>query len=197
MVVFENGRALKSAYRKYKIRTVTEPDDYAYMAEVLKRRYGKGEDAQPWPDLLMVDGGKGQLHIAAAVLKELGIWGQFDLAAIAKKEEAAGETEDKIYLPGRANPVNFSRDANLLLFLQRIRDEAHRFVITFHRKRRGKTAVVSVLDSIPGVGKERKRALLKHFGSIKKIRAASPEELGNVPGIPQHTAEAIYSAFRQ
>ena len=197
MVVFEKGKALKAAYRKYKIRTVTQPDDYAYMAEVLKRRYGKGEDSQPYPDLLMVDGGKGQLHIAVAVLKELGILGQFEIIGIAKKDESAGETEDKIYLPGRANPINFSRDADLLFFLQRIRDEAHRFVITFQRKRRGKTAVISALDSIPGVGKERKKALLKHFGSIKKIRAASPEELGNAPGISQHTAEAIYRAFRQ
>jgi len=197
MVVFEKGKALKSAFRKYKIRTVSEPDDYAYMAEVLKRRYGKGENSQPYPDLLMVDGGKGQLHIAVEVLRELGILGQFDLMGIAKKDESLGETEDKIYLPGRANPVSFSRDADLLFFLQRIRDEAHRFVITFHRKRRGKTAVISVLDSIPGVGKERKKALLKHFGSIKKIRDASPEELGNVPGISQHIAEIIYNAFRQ
>ncbi len=197
MVVFEKGKALKSAFRKYKIRTVSEPDDYAYMAEVLKRRYGKGENSQPYPDLLMVDGGKGQLHIAVAVLKELGILGQFDLIGIAKKDESLGETEDKIYLPGRANPVNFSRETDLLFFLQRIRDEVHRFVITFHRKRRGKTAIGSALDSIPGVGKERKRALLKYFGSIKKIRAASLEELGNVPGISQHTAEVIYNAFRQ
>lgn len=191
MVVFENGSPLKSAYRKYIIRTVAGQDDYASMAEVLKRRYGKGEKSRPWPDLLMVDGGKGQLNIAAAVLAELGMQGSFDLIGIAKKNEKQGEKEDKIYQPGRANPVNFSREPELLLFLQRIRDEAHRFVINFHRKQRGKKSLVSALDNIPGIGPQRKKALLRHFGSIKKIRAASSEELENVPGISKKLAETL------
>ena len=124
MVVFEQTRPKKSDYRKYRIKTVSEPDDYATMAEVLKRRYGKGEDSAPFPDMLMVDGGKGQLGIAVSVLDELNLLGRFDVIGIAKKDDMKGETQDKIYKPGRLNPMNMDRDGNLLLFLQRIRDEA-------------------------------------------------------------------------
>jgi excinuclease ABC subunit C len=193
MVVYEQTRPKKSDYRKYHIKTVTEPDDYATMAEVLKRRYGKGEDSAPFPDLLMVDGGKGQLGIAMAVLEELSLSDRFDVIGIAKKDEQKGETQDKIYKPGRMNPVNLDRDGGLLLFLQRIRDEAHRFVITFHRSRRGAAATRSVLDTIPGVGPKRKQALLKHFGSIKAIRTASIEALAQAPGMNRKTAEMIWS----
>jgi excinuclease ABC subunit C len=193
MVVFEQTRPKKSDYRKYRIKTVSEPDDYATMAEVLKRRYGKGEDAAPFPDLLMVDGGKGQLSIAVSVLDELNLSGRFDVIGIAKKDELKGETQDKIYKPGRMNPVNLDREGGLLLFLQRIRDEAHRFVITFHRSRRGAAAIRSVLDGIPGVGPKRKQALLKHFGSVKAIRAASLDALSQAPGMNRKTAEMIRS----
>ncbi|GBC60632.1 excinuclease ABC subunit C [Desulfonema ishimotonii] len=196
MVVFENGAPKKSAYRKYKIRTVEEHDDYAYMAEVLTRRLGKGAQSEPYPDLLMVDGGKGQLGIALSVIRELGLEGAFEVAGIAKKDEKAGETEDKIYQPGRANPVIWGRDGDLLLFLQQIRDEAHRFAITFHRSRRRKNALTSEMDTIPGIGRQRKKALLKHFGSIRKIRAATLEELGAVPGISLKMAEAIRNTLR-
>ncbi len=189
MVVFEKGKPRKADYRRYTIRTVTEPDDYATMAEVLKRRYGKTD--MPYPDLLMVDGGKGQLNVAVAVMKELGIEGRFTVIGIAKKDERLGETDDKIYLPGRANPVNFSRDRDALFLLQRIRDEAHRFAITFHRKRRRKSSLGSVLDGIPGIGRERKKSLLNHFGSVRRIRAAAVEELAAVPGISQQMAETI------
>ena len=172
MVVFEKARAKTSFYRKYRIKTVTEHDDYAYMAEVLKRRFGKGEASKPYPDLLMVDGGKGQLNIALAVTRELNLTEKFDIIGIAKKDETKGETRDKIFKPGRANPLSFGRDEDLLLFLQRIRDEAHRFAISFHRKRRRKISLQSALDTIPGVGKKRKAALLQHFKSVKNIRAA-------------------------
>jgi excinuclease ABC subunit C len=191
MVVFEQTRPKKSDYRKYRIRTVSDPDDYATMAEVLKRRYGKGDEGMPFPDLLMVDGGKGQLGIAVSVLDELNLSGRFDVIGIAKKDEQKGETLDKIYKPGRLNPVNLDRDANLLLFLQRIRDEAHRFVITYHRARRGAASVRSILDTIAGIGPKRKQALLRHYGSIKAIRAASIEELSRAPGMNRKTAEAI------
>ncbi|MDO9111118.1 MAG: excinuclease ABC subunit UvrC [Desulfatirhabdiaceae bacterium] len=191
MVVFEHTRPKKSDYRKYRIKTVSEPDDYATMAEVLKRRYGRGEDAAPLPDLLMVDGGKGQLGIAVSVLDELNLTGRFDVLGIAKKDDMKGETQDKIYKPGRLNPMNLDRDGNLLLFLQRIRDEAHRFVITYHRSRRGAAAIRSVLDSIPGVGPKRKQALLKHYGSIKAIRAASIDELSQAPGMNRKIAEMV------
>ena len=193
MVVFEQTRPKKSDYRKYRIKTVSEPDDYATMAEVLKRRYGKGEDSMPCPDLLMVDGGKGQLGIAVSVLDELNLLGRFDVIGIAKKDDMKGETQDKIYKPGRLNPVNMDRDGNLLLFLQRIRDEAHRFVITYHRARRGAAAIRSELDTIPGIGPKRKQALLKHYGSIKAIRAASLDELSLVPGMNRKTAEIVQS----
>ncbi|QTA81241.1 UvrABC system protein C [Desulfonema limicola] len=197
MVVFENGKPLKSGYRKYKIKTVQEPDDYAYMAEILKRRYGRGEDFMPFPDLLMVDGGKGQLNTAVSVIRELGIEGRFDIIGIAKKDEKTGETRDKIYKPGRSNPVNMGKDNSLIFFLQQIRDETHRFAISFHRSQRGKKSLGSILDSIPGVGLKRKKDLLNHFGSIKKIQAATLEQIKAVPGISAKTAEAVLKKFHQ
>ncbi len=195
MVVFENAKPKKSAYRKFKIKSVTEPNDYAYMQEALKRRYGKkGERADTLPDLLMVDGGKGQLNIAVSVLKDLGLAGKFYVIGISKKDTSRGETQDKIYVPGRVNPMNVSGDQ--LLFLQRIRDEAHRFAITFHRKQRKKSTLHSILDDIPGIGKKKKEALMKYFGSISKIREASLDQLLEVPGITRTAAGALYKAMR-
>lgn len=190
MVVFENGAPFKSGYRKYKIRSVPEQNDYAYMKEVLTRRYGKGEASEPFPDLLLVDGGKGQLNIATAVLAEIGVTGRFGVAGIAKRDKVRGEPADKIYLPNRANPVNMPEDLRLLL--ERIRDEAHRFVISFHRKRRRKGIVSSALDGIPGLGPKRRKALLVHFGGINKIRAATPKEMAAAPGINEKLAREIY-----
>lgn len=195
MVVFEKGRPKKSEYRKYRVQTVSEPDDYATMAEVLKRRYGKGDGSAPYPDLLMVDGGKGQLGIAVSLLEDLSMTGRFDVIGIAKKDEQKGETRDKIYKPGRLNPVNLDRDAGLLLFLQRVRDEAHRFVITYHRSRRGAAAVRSKLDAIPGIGPRRKQALLKHFGSMRAVRSASVEDLMKVPGMSRNSAETVFTTL--
>jgi excinuclease ABC subunit C len=195
MVVFEKARAKPSSYRKYRIKTVREHDDYAYMEEVLKRRFSKGEASKPYPDLLMVDGGKGQLNIALAVSRELNLKDKFDIIGIAKKDEAKGETRDKIFKPGRANPISIGKDEDLLLFLQRIRDEAHRFAISFHRNRRAKVSMQSALDTIPGVGKKRKAALLRHFKSIKNIRAADPEEIGALPGFNLSVAQSILRAL--
>ena len=198
MVVFEKGQAKKSAYRQFKIKTVDKNDDYAYMAEVLNRRLKNlnlQQSSEPFPDLLMVDGGKGQLNIALAVIKELSLEGQFQFIAIAKKDEKKGERLDKIFIPRRANPLVFGKDADLLLFLQRIRDEAHRFAITFHRKRRIKTSLQSELDAIPGIGRKRKAILLKHFKSTKKIREANINELNSLPGISRLTAEAVHRYF--
>lgn len=195
MVVFEMARAQKSAYRKYRIRTVSEHDDYAYMKEVLERRFRKTDEANPYPGLLMVDGGKGQLNIALAVIKELNLSEEFDVAGIAKKDEKKGETRDKIFIPTRANPIGFGRKGDLLLFLQRIRDEAHRFAITYHRKRRGKRTLQSALDSIPGVGRKRKAILLQHFKSIKNIRAATLEQICSLPGFNRKVAESVQKAL--
>lgn len=199
MVVFENGKSKKSSYRKYRIKTVAGHNDYACMLEVLKRRYGKkGKDLYPdlLPDLLMVDGGKGQLNIAVSVIEELGLEEKFEIIGIAKKDEKKKETQDKIYMPGRANPVNFGRETDLLLFLERIRDEAHRFAISFHRRRRAKTSIHSALDSIPGIGGKRKAMLLKSFGSIKKIRAATLQEISSLPGINLEIAKDLKSGLK-
>ncbi len=195
MVVFEKGKPKKSLYRKYRIKTVATHDDYAYMAEALKRRYGKGEQSKPFPDLLLVDGGKGQLNIALSVIKELKVKEGFEIIGIAKKNEEKGETIDKVYKPGRKNPINFGREGDLLLFLQRIRDEAHRFAISYQRKLRTKTSMRSRLDAIPGIGKKRKKAIFKHFGSIKKIRSATLKELSALPGMNYKAAESVQKAL--
>jgi excinuclease ABC subunit C len=199
MVVFENGQPKKSAYRQFKIKTVDKNDDYAYMAEVLTRRLknlNSQKRSETLPDLLMVDGGKGQLNVALAVSKELALESQLQIIAIAKKDEKRGETQDKIFIPNRTNPVACGKDVDLLLFLQRIRDEAHRFAITFHRKRRKKISMQSELDAIPGIGQKRKSILLTHFKSIKKIREANIAELNSLPGISRSTAEAVHRYLR-
>jgi len=191
MVVFIDGEPDKNAYRRYRIRNVSGPDDYATMNEVLRRRLAREATAPPPPDLLIVDGGKGQLNIALAVVADLGLEGRFDVIGIAKKDTERGEKADKIFKPGRANPVNFGRETDLLLFLERIRDEAHRFAVAYHRKQRGKLALSSAMDAIPGVGKARKKALLKHFKSVRLIREASVEDLCSVKGIHRQLAQKI------
>ncbi len=191
MVVFENGKPLKASYRKYKIKTVEEHNDYAYMAEVIRRRFGKNEESKPYPDLLMIDGGKGHVRIVRDILNDLKLDRHFDLIGIAKKDENKGEKEDKIYQPGRSNPVNFGREGDLLFLLQRIRDEAHRFAVSFHRKQIRRKSVHSALDDIKGIGKKKKETLLKHFGSLKKIRAATHDELCALPGITAEIAKNV------
>lgn len=195
MVVFEKGRPLKAAYRKFKIKSAITNDDYACMDEILSRRFSKIDDKHPLPDLLLVDGGKGQLNIALKVLDRIGLKDGFSVAGIAKKDELKKEIHDKIYLPGRANPVAFGNQVKLLLLLCRIRDEAHRFAITFHRKTRGKRAIGSALDHIPGVGPKRKTMLLRQFGGINKIRAATVKDLCELPGITRQIAKDIKRAL--
>jgi excinuclease ABC subunit C len=191
MVVFERGKANTSLFRKYRIKSVAAQDDYSCMFEVLKRRYGKGEKSKPYPDMLMVDGGKGQLNIAVSVIESLKPEQTFQIISIAKKNESKGETQDKIYKPGQVNPVNMGRGGEILLFLEKIRNKSHEFAIAFHRQRRGKRFIRSALDSIPGVGKKRKATLLTHFKSIKKIRAATLEELSALPGMNRNVAESV------
>ena len=195
MVVFEDGKANKSLFRKYKLKSFNAQDDYSCMAEVLKRRYGKGDKSKPYPDMMMVDGGKGQLNIAVSVIESLKIEQNIQIISIAKKNENKGETQDKIYKPGQVNPVNMGKGGELLLFLERIRNESHGLAISFHRNRRGKRFIRSALDSIPGVGKKRKAILLKHFKSIKKIRAATLEELSALPGINHKIAAKIKNSL--
>lgn len=194
LVVFENGVPKKSHYRHYTIAGVSGQDDYGCMREVLFRRFSGPEDEKqlPYPDLLMVDGGKGQLNIALAVLKELDISDRFAVIGIAKKDEARGEARDKIYLPGRANPVNFQQHPGQLHLLEQIRDEAHRRAVSFHRKRRNARGLHSALDDIAGIGPKRKSILLKHFGSIEAIATAGEDELAALPGMTRKAARALH-----
>ena len=168
MAVFTNGRADKDAYRKYKIRDVDHQDDYAYMTHVLSRRFAKSAADMPRPDLLVVDGGKGQLGMALAVIQDLGLEGMFYVAGLAKKDREKGETDDKIYIPGRSNPLNTGQAQKALFLLEQIRDEAHRFAVTFQRARREKRAGLSVLDGIPGIGPKKKQVLLTHLKGLKR-----------------------------
>jgi excinuclease ABC subunit C len=191
LVVFVDGRPEPSSYRRYRITGVTVADDYASMSEILRRRLGKGQASEPFPDLLMVDGGKGQLTAALTVLRDLQIEGRMDVIGIAKKDPARGELQDKIFIPGRSNPISFGRERDLLLFLQRVRDEAHRHAVGFHRRRRRAATLASALDVIPGIGKTRKALLIERFGSFENIRAATLEQLCELPGIHRKLAEAI------
>lgn len=201
-VRFSMGAPDKSGYKRFKIRTVSGSDDYAMMYEVLHRRYKRALDEGDLPDLIMVDGGKGQLNIALAVLRELGVEGP-DVIGIAKPNGieanlAKGHRKDneKIYLPGRKNPVTFKSSSSALFLLKRVRDESHRFAITYHKLLRKKEELRSALEDISGVGPKRKEALLKHFGSVNKIAEASVEELIACPAITKGVAERITGFFR-
>lgn len=190
MVRFEDGKPAKSRYRRYRIKTVFGANDYAMIYEVLQRRLKRAEE-EDWelPELILIDGGKGQLNIVHQVLSELGFLGKVKLASIAKGREE-GEI-DKIYIPGRKDPVPLTKNSQELLFLMRIRDEAHRFAITYHKKLRAKKAFESQLDLIKGIGKRRREILLRHFGSISGIREASIEEISSIPGMNRRTAQEI------
>ncbi|MGC9516082.1 MAG: excinuclease ABC subunit UvrC [Methanomicrobiales archaeon] len=186
MVVFRDANPDKNSYRRYKIRS-KGPDDYAMMREVLERRYSMvDEDNSIFPDLVIVDGGKGQLNVARGVFRSLNI--EIPVMGLAKEFE-------HIYIPGSPDPIILPRNSPVLLLLQRIRDEAHRFAVNYHRKLRSKRIVESELDNIKGIGKKRKIKLLKHFGSIKNIKKAKVSELRMVDGINQKVANDIYNHF--
>ena len=198
MVVFEQGVPSKKLYRRFNIRSVEGPNDFASMEEALTRRFNRWLSAQEekrvgarvdpsfavLPDLLIVDGGKGQLSRAVAVLERFGLSGQVPIAGLAKQQE-------EIFLPGRSSSILLPRHSQGLYLLQRIRDEAHRFAITAHRKRRTKEGLVSRLSQVPGIGPVKRRALLTRFGSIEAIRDASVEALTEVPGITPELAMAL------
>ncbi|MEA3377398.1 MAG: excinuclease ABC subunit UvrC [Chloroflexota bacterium] len=198
MVVFVQGVPRKSTYRRFNVDTVDGQDDYAGMRNVLDRRFRRWQIAQSeemlgtrdikgWaklPDLLLVDGGKGQLAVAVDVLESYGLLGEVAVAALAKRRE-------EIFLPGRSKPVLLPRRSPGLFLVQRVRDEAHRFAIRHHRTRRRKAGLTSQLEGIPGIGPARRKALLKQFGSVEAIQAATLEELDAVPGLPHSVAEAI------
>jgi excinuclease ABC subunit C len=187
LVTFENGIPDKKNYRHFKIKTVEGVDDYAMMEEVVGRAYSRRkEEGKRMPDLILVDGGKGQLNAALNAIFRLGL--DLNMAAIAKEFEY-------IFLPVRDTPVILKRDSIALKLLQRIRDEAHRFALGYHRNLRGKKLKESELDRIPGIGDRKKRSLLKHFGSIEKMRGVDVSEIVKVRGITRKDAENIMQYF--
>ena len=206
MVVLEDGLVKRSDYRRFKVKTVKGNDDYAAMEEVLTRRLGalkeskeSKEHPEPGarpkrfayrPNLLVVDGGKGQLGVAERVVNELGLEGEVELASLAKQFE-------EVYRPGSPEPVRIRRGSDALYLLQRIRDEAHRFAITFHREKRGQRMTRSVLDGIPGLGPSRKARLVKEFGGVNAVRAAALEELLAPSWLPDQVGLAVYEGVRK
>jgi excinuclease ABC subunit C len=201
LVVFEHGRPKRSDYKRFQIKTVEGANDFASMAEVLTRRFKRlregqatapGEDSEDgpgqtaWdkvPDLVIVDGGKGQLGAAMKVMDDLAL-AAIPVVGLAKERE-------EIFIPGRADSILLPRGSQSLFLVQRIRDEAHRFAITYQRKLRGKSSLRSALDDLPGVGPKRKRALLLAFGSLRGIKAATVDELAAVPGMTRRTAQLV------
>ncbi len=199
MVVFGQGVPKKNLYRRFNIRSVTGPDDFASMEEVLTRRFNRWKAAQELseapgekpdpafallPDLLIVDGGKGQLSRAVKVLEAFELTGKFFVTGLAKQNE-------ELFVPEKPEPIILPRHSQALYLIQRVRDEAHRFAITAHRNRRDKAGVVSILDSIPGIGPSRRKALLAHFGGIDAIREASVEDIKVVKGMNEKLAQAV------
>lgn len=194
LVRFSDGEPDKSRYRKYRIKTVSGQDDYASMSEVLSRRFKRtSQDGWDKPDLIMIDGGKGQLSSAAKAIKAQGHLEGIDLISIAKGRKR-GEI-DKIYVHGGKAPFLLSGDKGALYLLMRIRDEAHRFAITYHRQRRAKTFTASGLDNVAGIGKKRRTLLLNHFGSLNKIRSATFEDISSLPGMNAKVASEIKKLF--
>jgi excinuclease ABC subunit C len=191
LVAFRNGLPDKGNYRHYRIRGGDTPDDYGMIREVLLRRFSP-ERERDLPDLLLIDGGKGQLNVARQVLAETGLTGEIALASIAKEKEEEGE---KVFLPGRKNQLPLKRHEPVLHFLMRMRDEAHRFGITFHRRLRSKATLSTELTGIPGLGPKRSRQLLKEMGSLKRVKEATVEELAALKGIGPELARTIYDHF--
>ncbi len=187
MVVFDQGKPKPAHYRRFRIKTVSGADDYAMLREVLKRRFKRSSDApDTWailPDLVLIDGGKGQLNAALSVMSQAGV-GFVPTASLAKENE-------EIFIPHRSQPITLPRSARGLQLLQRLRDEAHRFALGYHQKIHKRETFASSLDTIPGIGPKRKRALLKQFGSVRAIRDAPIEELAATAGMSQSLAKRI------
>jgi excinuclease ABC subunit C len=194
MVVFEDGKPAKKEYRRFNIKTVVGANDFASMKEIVGRRFRRAaetdeEEKGKWttlPDLVIIDGGKGQLGAAMEALAEVGM--DVPICGLAKENE-------EIFLPGRPDPILLPRDSQALFLVQRVRDEAHRFAITFHRAKRSKSTFKSGLDDVPGIGPKRKKALVRAFGSVKAIREASVEELMAVDGINATVAAQIKASL--
>ncbi len=205
MVVFSDGKPRNDQYRRFRIKTVQGPNDYASMQEVIRRRFGRAlkeieaieqgklDQARAkfteMPDLIIIDGGKGQLNAAREVMRELG-FDSIPAFGLAKEHEY-------LFGEGRPDPIILPRNSESLLLIQRIRDEAHRFAVSYHRKLRGKKSLKSILDDIPGIGPKRRKTLVQHFRSIAAIRNATVEQIAALPGINRDVAEAVYEFFQQ
>ena len=201
MVFFEDGEPHKEQYRHFKIKTVEGADDYGMMYEVLLRHYQKAVEENDLPDLILLDGGRGQLNVAQEVFKELKVK-DIDLISLAKERSLEElrlsrfrKTEEKIFHPQFREPIILGRHSSLLHFLDRIRDEAHRFAITYHKKIRSKGTIKSILGEIPDIGKMRQKELLKFFGTVEKIKEATEGELVQVPKMNRKSAQIVYQFF--
>ncbi|WP_022854145.1 excinuclease ABC subunit UvrC [Thermodesulfatator atlanticus] len=188
VVSFFEGEEDKSRYRRYYIKSTAGPDDYAMIYETVGRHLKNCLEATSLPDLILIDGGKGQLAAALAAAEELHVLDKVDFCALAKERQGEGE---KIYLPQRKNPLKLAKHTDILRFLQRVRDEAHRFAVTSHRKRRKKQGLTSILDQIPGIGPKRKKTLLRHFESLENLAKAPVEEIAGLPGLNRKVAQTI------
>ena len=190
MAFFENGRPKKSEYRRFKIKTVEGQDDFAMIEEVVERYFSRSiEENKELPNMVVIDGGKGQLGRAVRALKKLALE-DLPVISLAKREE-------EIFMPDNSDPLVLSRRSPTLKLLQQIRDEAHRFGVTYHRKLREKSAKYSILDDVPGIGPNKKRALINHFGSVKKIKEASVEDIAQVPGFSRKLAETVLQVLNK
>ncbi|MES2121693.1 MAG: excinuclease ABC subunit UvrC [Chlamydiota bacterium] len=194
LIAFTNGEKDTKKYRLFQIKSATGGDDYGAMREVLTRHLTKAKQTGDLPDLIIVDGGKGQLGIALEVFKDLDI-ASVDLIALAKEQgrHDKGMTLERVFLPGHHDPIQLNPRSNILFLLQKIRDEAHRRAITFHRTRRKKRTITSTLSTLPGIGKTKQTRLLRHFGSVEQIRKATSDELLKVKGITKKDVETLRS----
>jgi len=188
-VVFKKAKPSKKDYRYFNIKSVVGSDDYASMAEIIERRYSRAlNEGLSLPQLIVIDGGKGQLNIAAKTLQKIGLYGKVGIISIAERLE-------EIYFPDDPIPLYIDKNSETLKLIQQLRDEAHRFGLTFHRKKRSKAQVSSEMDSIKGIGKETKKKLLAHFKSIKRIKEADEEDIISVIG--KSRAKLITDYFKK
>lgn len=198
VVVFFEGKKASNLYRKYHVRSAISQDDYGAIREVLMRRYQKAKDENNLPDLLIIDGGKGHLNVAIEVFSELNII-NVDLIGFAKEEgrHDRGMSLEKVFLKEAKEPLILQRNSPLLFLLQRIRDEAHRFALSFQKKTRIKSTLHSILEEIPGIGPKKRVKLLRHFGSLKNIKVATLEQLTSVQGISKKDASIIHDILNK
>jgi excinuclease ABC subunit C len=197
-VTFDEGEPRKDLYRRYRIRSFEGQDDFASMYEVLKRRITRAVAENEFPDLWVIDGGKGQLNVALEVLREFNLHDQLDVVSLAKQhvlndgmEQNVVKSEERVFLPNRKDPIVLPKNSTALFLLVRIRDEAHRFAITYNRELRKRARLRSAIDDIDGIGPVKRRALLRHFGSLRRIRDATVDDIAQVKGLNRDMAMKI------